>query len=346
MTGNLNIMVSLRQFVRKKIILNPTSFFLIFQLLKLIGIIKKGDKLRRINEKKYNVSIPSICILSVNNACNLKCKGCYAIANSFNETLKISEIEKIVKEAIALGIYLFVIAGGEPLLKDNLIKVLSKYSNAVFLVFTNGLLINNNEIRIFQKNVNIIPVLSYEGNIAFNNSRCGESNGIRIEESLKKLQKSKLLFGFSTMAFHENIKYITSKSYFDKMQKYGASFGFIIDYMPGGSNIEYSMLLNDKDTALKNSELKNRKKDSNLEIFNLPGDEKFTCDCWAAEKLLLHINANGNVEPCTFFNSSVHNIKQKPLVEILRSDFFKDLKSQINSNTNSKRLCDIKLKAG
>ena len=147
------------------------------------------------------------------------------------------------------------------------------------------------------------------------------------------------------MAFHENIKYITSKSYFDKMQKHKACFGFIIDYMPGKSRIEHSMLLNAKDIALKNRELKNRRKDSNLEIFNLPGDEKISCDCWASEKLLVHINASGNVEPCTFFNHSVDNIKQKPLVEILQSDFFKELKSHTKCNNNSKRLCDIKLQA-
>jgi MoaA/NifB/PqqE/SkfB family radical SAM enzyme len=346
MSGNQKVFIRLKRYIRKRILLNPTSFFLIFHLIKLTGIIKRGEQLRRKNEKKYNISIPPICILSVNSACNLKCKGCYAMTGSIDETLKINEIEKIIEEAITLGINLIVIAGGEPLLVDDLIKTLSRYSNTIFLVFTNGLLLNNKTIKMFQKYMNIIPVLSYEGSITYNNNRCGEGFGNKIEDALKKLQKSKLIFGFSTMAFRDNINYITSKSYFDKMQKFGASFGFIIDYMPGGQPIEYSILLNDKDLALKKEELENRRKDSNLLICNLPDDEKNICDCWASERLLLHINAKGDVEPCTFYNNSIDNIKQKPLIEILQSKFYEDLKNIANSKSDTKRLCEIKLQTG
>ncbi|MFC2111560.1 radical SAM protein, partial [Bacteroidota bacterium] len=260
----------LKRSLRRLILHKPLSIRFTFQILKTIRTIKRSNRTRINNEKKYQTNIPPICILSATNNCNLNCRGCYAIKHSIKEELSMADIDKIIGEAIALGIYLFVIVGGEPLMKDNIIHVLNKYPNAIFLLFTNGLLINSSIVKVFKKNRHVIPVLSFEGNNDFNDFRRGKGSGSLIDNSLKILQQSKLIYGFSSLAFPENVDYITSETYIKKMEAYGMKFGFIIDYIPVGNTIEKSMILNDYELARKQENLQKRKNDSKPILFNLP----------------------------------------------------------------------------
>ncbi|MDZ7836561.1 MAG: SPASM domain-containing protein [Actinomycetota bacterium] len=42
----------------------------------------------------------------------------------------------------------------------------------------------------------------------------------------------------------------------------------------------------------------------------------------AGGKNYLHVNVNGDVEPCVFVHFAADNIKEKSLEEVLTSDFF------------------------
>jgi MoaA/NifB/PqqE/SkfB family radical SAM enzyme len=327
---NKNVTYYLKRNLRRYILQRPLSIGLSLQTLKFIRTIKRANRIRIKNERKHKINIPPICILSVTSKCNLNCIGCYAIKRSKQDELSIADIDKIIGKATSLGIYLFIIVGGEPLMKESILHVLSKYPKAIFLLFTNGLLINIKIVQFFQKNRHVFPVLSYEGNNDFNDSRRGKGKGSLIENSLKILQQSKLIYGFSSLATPANVDYITSATYFRKMEAYGMKFGFIIDYVPEGNKIEELMVLNESELIKKKENLQKRKIDSNLTFFNLPTDEKLFGECGAAGKLLFHINAQGNVEPCVFCNESTDNIKLKPLNEILGSDFFKEVRKNIN----------------
>ncbi|MFC2114078.1 radical SAM/SPASM domain-containing protein [Bacteroidota bacterium] len=325
-----------RQFVRKKF---SVRAFVI--LLLLARTILKGDRLRKKNEKRFQTSIPPICILSVTSTCNLSCKGCYAINHSSADVLNDSDIEKIIREATGLGIYLFIISGGEPLMHENLLQILSRYPKAIFLIFTNGLLINSKHINSFKRNRHIFPVVSFEGNKNFNDFRRGKGSGSAIENSLKVLSENNLIYGFSSMAIPGNVDYIISKSYFDKMESYGTTFGFIIDYIPSGNNVNHALVLSDDELARKKEELLKRRRDSNNFVFNLPIDESLFGHCGAAGKLLIHINAAGQVSPCTFNTVSKDNIKNSTLIDILKSGFFKEFRIQMDRNGKINGRCSM-----
>ncbi len=315
---------------------------LIYQKIKLLRIIAKGDRLRKKNEIKHQIAIPQICILSITNQCNLKCKGCYAAHYTQKDVLNETDIENIIKEATHLGIYMFIIVGGEPLLVENLITILGRYTKAIFLLFTNGLLLNKSILLRIKQNNHIIPVLSFEGSKDFNDYRRGLGTGSIIDQSLKLLYQGKVLFGFSTMAIHENINYITSKAYLDKMAKHGASFGFIIDYVPMDQNNNQSMCLNKKDISKKSDELMKRNHDSKMIFFNFPADEGVFNNCGAGKEII-HINASGYVEPCPFSHYAKDNIKQKSLIAILKSDFFTKLRENITKMRKEEGRCTLHL---
>lgn len=55
----------------------------------------------------------------------------------------------------------------------------------------------------------------------------------------------------------------------------------------------------------------------------------------------LHINQNGDVEPCVFAHFAVDNIKEKSLAEALNSDFFRAIRSRRPYHPNLLRPCMI-----
>jgi hypothetical protein len=61
----------------------------------------------------------------------------------------------------------------------------------------------------------------------------------------------------------------------------------------------------------------------------------------AAGKEYLHVNVNGDVEPCVFVHFAADNVKEKSLREILKSDFFTTLRSQQPFDKNLLRPCMI-----
>ena len=106
--------------------------------LKLKQSYLKSEKIRKENLKK-DVKIQPFLILSITSKCNLKCKGCYAsaagnIAYNDSETkpnLNIDQWKHIIKEASEIGVFGFVIAGGEPFLYPNIIDLFKDFKELI-----------------------------------------------------------------------------------------------------------------------------------------------------------------------------------------------------------------------
>jgi hypothetical protein len=73
----------------------------------------------------------------------------------------------------------------------------------------------------------------------------------------------------------------------------------------------------------------------------------FWCDgplvggCMAGGRNYLHINQNGDIEPCVFAHFAVDNIKDKSLEEALKGDFFRSIRERIPYHPNLLRPCMI-----
>ena len=138
-------------------------------LLRYMWESKRAKKRRDCNEK-FGIHIPPFLIASITSSCNLFCKGCYARANqSCGEHLKQNELldirwNRIFAEAKNLGIAFILLAGGEPLMRKDVIKFAAGYKSIIFPVFTNGTMIDKEYISLFDQNRNLVPVLSIEGN--------------------------------------------------------------------------------------------------------------------------------------------------------------------------------------
>jgi len=62
-------------------------------------------------------------------------------------------------------------------------------------------------------------------------------------------------------------------------------------------------------------------------FISFPGDEKSSGGCIAAGRGFFHINSHGGAEPCPFSPYSDVNIRERPLLEALKSPLFTALRS-------------------
>ena len=88
--------------------------------------------------------IPPFLIASIPGQFNLHCAGCYSRCNHSAVdavTVKQLTVEKWLRffeEADRLGISFILLAGGEPMIRRDIIEAAGTYPNILFPVFTNG----------------------------------------------------------------------------------------------------------------------------------------------------------------------------------------------------------------
>lgn len=80
----------------------------------------------------------------------------------------------IFKEADEIGVSYILLAGGEPMLRRDIIEAAGKMQNIIFPIFTNGTYMDVAYLQLFDKCRNLIPVMSIEGGREETDTRRGE----------------------------------------------------------------------------------------------------------------------------------------------------------------------------
>ncbi len=116
-----------------------------FRLLRTAAF-QKSQARRRAMEAAKGRTVPAVLIASVTRRCNLNCAGCYAkalrpAAGSAGE-LSDERFLELFREALDLGTGVLMLAGGEPLLRRDLLERVSRIPGPLVPVFTNGLLVD------------------------------------------------------------------------------------------------------------------------------------------------------------------------------------------------------------
>ena len=136
----------------------------IIYLLKFSKHARKATKIRQ-KHSKNGQNIPVFLIASITSSCNLHCTGCYSRANdACTDTEPVNQLtddewEDIFIQAKEIGISFIVLAGGEPMLREDVMLKASKYPEILFPIFTNGTMLNKNYLKLFDANRNLVPVL-------------------------------------------------------------------------------------------------------------------------------------------------------------------------------------------
>lgn len=300
-------------------------------ITKFIPALQASAK-KRNGYEQAGVHIPPFLIASVASQCNLYCTGCYARAGGICDTT-MSETEmntedwnRIFCEAADLGISFILLAGGEPLLRREIVVMASNFTNIAFPVFTNGTLIDAEYIKLFDKRRNIIPVLSSEGNSTETDLRRGLGISTKIEQVMGELKEKNTLFGTSITVTKNNLHTVVSREYIFALQQKGCGVVFYVEYVPAEKGTE-NLVLSENDVVLLDKKIRKLKCDlKNMSLISFPGDEKYMGGCLAAGRGFFHISPLGDAEPCPFSPYSELNLKTNSIIEVLQSPFFEEIR--------------------
>ena len=301
-------------------------------LAKFVKNSRKASKIRKEYSKK-DINIPAFLIASITSRCNLHCAGCYSRANDgcsddvAQNQLTADDWEDIFNQSKNLGINFIVLAGGEPLIREDVILKACEFPEILFPVFTNGTLLNDDYFNLIDKNRNIVPVLSIEGDEDLTDSRRGDGVYSKLIASMRHMKDNNLIFGASITVTKDNISYAFSNEFISKLYELGCKVLFFIEYVPVDINAsELSITDTQRDYLL--NEINNlRETYSDMLFMSFPGDEKESGGCLAAGRGFFHINSHGGAEPCPASPYSDINVKETSILEALESNLFKSLRS-------------------
>ncbi len=286
---------------------------------------QKAEK-RRHSLEKAGEHIPSFLIASITSDCNLNCTGCYDRAN--HACASETEISRegwgrIFTEAEELGVSAILLAGGEPMMRFEVIEEAALHPALLFPVFTNGTMLDDGTLALFDGHRNLIPVISIEGNEAQTDKRRGTGIYKKTMDAMRTLAEKNLLFGASITVTKDNLPTVTSDAFVLGLKEKGCRAVVFVEYVP----VEKSELaLDDQGRDLLEQRVSNLRNQSDMILISFPGDEKQSGGCLAAGRGFFHINASGGAEPCPFSPYSDTSLKKTSLREALKSPLFTRLR--------------------
>ena len=299
------------------------------QAYHFIRTVKWQRKANRIRSqwKKQGIHVPPILIFSITNRCNLHCKGCYnwALRPSMESEMDAAKLKGIISEAGELGISFIMIAGGEPLVRSEILDITADFPEITFLVFTNGLLITDDTVKRLEKQRNFVPVISLEGDEAETDERRGQGVFARLKETVAKLKSRGIFWSVSLTITRENFAAVMAESFIENLVSQGCKLLFFVEYTPISEDTEDWLLTEEQREELLKRRDSFRARYPALFVA-VPGDEEEIGGCLSAGRGFVHVNAAGDVEPCPFAPYSDVNLRDTSLKDALQSEFLKKIR--------------------
>ena len=278
--------------------------------------------------------IPPFLIASITSSCNLHCAGCYSRCNNATEDtepvqqLTDDEWLKVFDEADNLGVSFILLAGGEPLLRKGVIEAAGKKQNILFPIFTNGTYMADKFFDMFDKNRNLIPIMSIEGEKEATDKRRGEGVYDKLVSNMDELNKRGLIYGASVTVTTDNLRDVSSESFIGKLSDKGCKAVIFVEFVPVTDDSAQLAPGDEEREYLKKEIMRLRQEHPEMVFVSFPGDEKSSGGCIAAGRGFFHINSHGGAEPCPFSPYSDINVKDTSLREAMNSRLFKALQKE------------------
>ena len=276
--------------------------------------------------------VPPFLIASITSACNLHCAGCYArelhtCTDEKVDQLTAAEWERIFAEARDLSVGFILLAGGEPLVRPDVLDAAAKFPEILFPVFTNGTLLFGDTLEHFDRRRNLIPVLSIEGGAERTDERRGAGVYSQLQSAMAKLKAKHIAFGASVTVTRENLDEVTSDAFLNELTGAGCKAVVYVEFVPTDESIKHLAPGDAERTALSARLADLRSQGHELLLVSFPGDELASGGCLAAGRGFFHINPRGGAEPCPFSPYSDASLRDMHLREALNSPLFLSLRA-------------------
>jgi MoaA/NifB/PqqE/SkfB family radical SAM enzyme len=318
---------------------NPRYIRSFFQLRR---VNEKAKKLR-LQEKENGIVVPPFLILSITPNCNLKCSGCFADAagtmcygtskTTKNDSLNIDQWRKIITEASELGVFGFIIAGGEPFLLPGLLDLCKEFKNRFFIILTNGTLINDDDYKKLKQYGNLAVIVSIEGGAEQTDTRRGRGVYEKAMNTSQHLNEIGVLNGISVTITKLNYMYWMNPENIDHLISQGIRIGVFIEYIPttpipknSNKNSDHSLILTPEERKTFREKMLQYRDTKQIYIVHSPGDEEFFGGCVSAGRGFAHVTPEGDLTPCPVSNIATHNLVTSSFRDGLASPLFRKIR--------------------
>lgn len=304
-----------------------------------------GTKTIRKMREIHDCNIPWLVLMDPTSACNLHCKGCWAAEYGNRLNLTFEELDSVVTQGKKLGIYFYMMTGGEPLVrKADVIKLCEKHQDVAFHCYTNGTLVDQAFCDEMKRVGNLTLSISLEGFEETNDFRRGDGVYNKVLTAMELLHKNGLIFGTSVCYTTKNMEAVTSDEFFDLLIEKGARFAWYFHLMPVGMDATPELMPTKEQREYIYHRIREvRAKEGGKEIFvmDFQNDGEFVGGCIAGGRNYCHINPKGDVEPCVFIHYSGANIREKSLLDCLKQPLFMAYRDNQPFNENQLRPCPM-----
>ena len=294
---------------------------------------------RAASKKRYAAErngehIPPFLIASITSSCNLHCAGCYSRANNACcdaqpvDQLTATEWDRIFREAEELGISFILLAGGEPMLRYDVLQAAATHSGILFPIFTNGTYLHEKYLDFLDVNRNLLPIISIEGDEAVTDARRGDGVYRKVTDAMLSLRNRGMIFGVSVTVTTENIGEVYSDAFLDRLASFGCKAVIYVEFVPVTEESRHLAPTEPEQKIMRKAVRRLRRTRRNMVFIAFPGDEKSSGGCVAAGRGFFHINSHGGAEPCPFSPYSDTSVRDTSLREALRSPLFRALQME------------------
>jgi MoaA/NifB/PqqE/SkfB family radical SAM enzyme len=293
-------------------------------------------------QKENDCPVPWAILMDPTSACNLHCVGCWAAEYGNSLSMSLETMDDIVRQGKALGVYFYLLSGGEPLMrKKDVIALCERHPDCMFAAFTNGTLIDEAFASEMLRVKNFVPAISIEGFEEATDSRRGKGTHRAVLRAMEILKRRKLLFGASCCYTSQNAEVIGSEAFFDDMIERGAKFVWLFTYMPVGADAAPDLMVSPEQRAFMYRAVRAFRETKPIFTLDFWNDGEFVGGCIAGGRRYLHINAGGDIEPCAFIHYANTNVHTHTLLEALKSPLFMQYHKNQPFNPNHLRPCPL-----
>ena len=282
---------------------------------------------------------PRAMLISPTMRCNLNCYGCYAGDYSKEEELEVEEIHRILNEAEEMGIHLVVVLGVEPFLRKDLFDIYREHPRMIFHVFTHGGFLDESVVEKIASSGNVSPAISLEGYEVETDRRRGEGHFQKVMKGMDLLREAKVLFACSLTQTRENTSILADDRFIDFLIEKGTILIWYFMCLPVGRKPDMNWMPTPQQRDQMRQALARFRAAKPVLFVDFWNDGRLTNGCMAGGRMYFHINARGDVEPCVFCHFAADNIKERSLLEVLDSPFFREIRSRQPYRENLLRPC-------
>jgi MoaA/NifB/PqqE/SkfB family radical SAM enzyme len=308
----------------------------------IVNSFLTGQPLQKTAREKYNCNIPWAILMDPTSACNLHCTGCWAAEYGNKLNMDYATLDDIIRQGKEIGVYMYIYSGGEPLVrKKDIIALCEAHPDCEFLAFTNATLIDEPFAKEMLRIKNFIPAISVEGFEKETDSRRGKGTYKAVASAMKLLKENRLPFGVSCCYTENNTGIIGSEKYIDDIIQKGAKFAWFFTYMPVGRDAVPELMATASQREYMYRQIRKFRGTKPLFTMDFWNDGEYVDGCIAGGRNYLHINANGDIEPCAFIHYSDSNIREKTLLQALQSPLFMGYRDSQPFNGNPLRPCPL-----